>query len=243
MRRRGGSAAAPRGAGGWGERGRVGGDDAAPRRREGTLHVVEEEDDDIFADGELAVGEELEQHRADQGVIGRRHRDIRHGDQARAQIGQRRLPARRRLLRGQQEMQAALGGKIDEVKQRPLGRLLGTVDHHRPGSELGHRARRKRRGRAEKRSRAGLPDMGEMRFPAAGRTVQRQRGGRPIRPAVEPGDRRRIARGDEEVIGAEGRPMGELKGELGRHHAPARPADRKSGCRDSGRGQSASARR
>src|SRR5216683_4779206 len=48
------------------------GDDAA-RRRKGALHVVQQEDDDVLTDGELTVGKKLEQHRADQRIVGRQY--------------------------------------------------------------------------------------------------------------------------------------------------------------------------
>src|SRR5260221_1992527 len=68
------------------QRGAVERSDDAARRREGALHVVEQEDDDVLADGELTVGKQLEQYRPDQRIIGRQYGDVGQGEKSRAEV-------------------------------------------------------------------------------------------------------------------------------------------------------------
>ena len=52
--------------------------------------------DQALVDRELAVGEQLDQHRAQQRVVGRRQRDDRERLEPRAEIADRKGPSRRR---------------------------------------------------------------------------------------------------------------------------------------------------
>ena len=63
---------------------------------------VDEIVDQALVDGELAVGEQLDQHRAQQRVVGRRQRDHRQRAQPRGEVGSRDRPRRRRRARGEQ---------------------------------------------------------------------------------------------------------------------------------------------
>ena len=115
-----------------------------------------------------------------------------------------------------QQMAATLGEEIVEVQQRLRRGAVGIVDDRRRGiaeqrrHALGLELRRIDAGRV----RARREDMREMRLAAAGRAVERQRRRRPLRPAIEPGDRLGIARRDEEIGTAQRRAMTEIERQL-----------------------------
>ncbi len=205
---------------------------------------MEQVDDHLLADDELTVGEELEQQRADQRVIGCPYLDARHRQQPRAQIRQRRRPARRRKRRGQQNVTALVSGQVEQMEERTFRRPLGALDDDGTRFDEGGDGLDRQGIRcAQQGAGARLPDMGEMRLAATRRPVQQHRRSGPVGPAIEQGDGRLVARRDEEIIGAKGGPMCELKDELRCHRALSRLPDRRSGWRGTFAGQSASARR
>ncbi|MCH8155026.1 MAG: laccase domain-containing protein [Proteobacteria bacterium] len=108
-----------------GERGPVERRDQRPRRLERALHARAQKPHHLAADPELAVGEELDQDRLDEGVVrsGQAHRG--HRRQARAEVGQRASPARRRVAPGDQQVAAALAQQIVQVQDPTLAFGLG----------------------------------------------------------------------------------------------------------------------
>ncbi len=70
------------------------------------------------------------------------------------------------------------------------------------------------------------PDFQQMRLAAARRTVKRQPPQGPVGPAVDPGDRVRVAGGDQEILAAQRRPVGEIEGELAHPSSSSSAASR-----------------
>ena len=68
------------------------------------------------------------------------------------------------------------------------------------------------------RRHPAAPDLGEVGLAAPRGAVERQRRGRPIGPAVEPGHRLAIAVGDQEIVRPHRRTQREFERELGRRH-------------------------
>ncbi len=145
-------------------------------------------------------------HRAPERVLGRGAADRDGGAQARTQVAEPDRPGAGRPFGGQQEAQAALAAAIVEVQEPPLAGAVGVVDRD-PG-----------RARLDQRRQAGLveplpgereaarmlaPEMDEVGLAASRRSVQHQGSGRPVGPAVEPGNRRLVAWRDQEIGAAE----------------------------------------
>ena len=157
-----------------------------------------------LGDHELAVGEQLDQQRRQQGVVGRADRDRRRGAQARGEVRQADRPGRR---------PAGARSAADARPARAAGcRAAAAPPRRRPArpdrapQRAGSARRRAAGGSAaassQRAPRARRPDPREMALAAARRAVQDQRRRRPVGPAREPGERLLIARRRHEVLDA-----------------------------------------
>src|SRR5690242_13310415 len=194
------------------------------RRRCGGKRAIDVERQDLEhfgIDSELPVGELLQQHRLEQGLIRRADLNRRHRLQPRREVREGDLPPAGSASCRDQHIETLLARKVEEVKQRLLviGETIGILDHER--RPLTHRVdhpdiegRRLERSRARER----LEHAGEMSLAACRRARQELDAALPTWPGVDQPYRREVAVADEEVLGAERRAMGEVKGELGESH-------------------------
>ena len=121
--------------------------------------------------GDAAVAEQLDDQLADQRVVGLADLDMRGRGEARAQVGQRDLPQRRRRVGDDQQRPAPRLGLVPGVEERLLVMLLGIVEQ----------------------PAAGLADEDPAEQAAArlARTGEQGRHDRPERPALRDARRRR----------------------------------------------------
>ena len=150
----------------------------------------------------LAVGQQAGEQQPQQRVV--RRQDLHRGDGAQAggQVAQLDRPARRRCAGGEQHRQARLGGGVQQVQQRGfLGHRVGVVDGEAGGArQVGQRVEPGQRRAGEVlRAGRGDPAVQQVRLAAAGLPPQRQAPLRPVRDAIEPGQRRVIRRRTHEI--------------------------------------------
>ena len=143
--------------------------------------------------GDAAVAEQLQDQLAEQRVVGRADLDMRRGGEARAQVGQRDLPSRRRRVGDDQQRLAPRLGVVPGVEERLLVMLLGIVEQAAAGlaDEDPAEQAAARLARAGDQSRHDRPERpaGQM---IEGGAVARRRGGNP--PPCRPPARRTAAR-------------------------------------------------
>ena len=158
---------------------------------EGAVHAADEVADEAGRHRELAVGEELDQHRGEEVVV----RRLEAGDRRRAEpareVGERDRPARRRLAAADHQAAAAGGEVVAEVEERHLGGAVAGQPVHVLDGE--RRVRRqggeveRRRGRARiARPAPRRPDVREMGLARALRPGDGQPSARPAGPARRP---------------------------------------------------------
>src|SRR5664280_477795 len=94
--------------------------DCGARAREGSLDAVGEIVHQRLIHGELAVGGELDDQRAQQRVVGGGERDARQRAQARGEIEDRHRKSRKRRPRSDKDKSALLAREIDQMKERAL---------------------------------------------------------------------------------------------------------------------------
>ena len=187
--------------------------------RERSLHVPEQISDHFRRDAQLAVGEVLDEDRAEKRVVGQPDPDGEGRAQTRAEIvASRYSRISARLPSGDQK--AAPG-----LSRQELWRWRSARSQARSASSTATRCWRSATKRATvssssaapataTRRRPFAPEMDEMRLAATLRTMQHECPGRPIGPSVDPADRRGVAVRNQEVGAAQGCAAGQVEGEL-----------------------------
>jgi hypothetical protein len=159
----------------------------------------------------------LDQHGGEQGVVGQCNRCRGRRTQPRSQVGQRDHPGCRRHAPDDQQAGAGIGAAIVQVQQGTLRRALGVIDGDPGAGGV--------RGRVliaqfvagdQYRAAAAPPQLGEMALAAVRRAMQHEGVPRPVGPALDPAESRRVAVGNEKIGTAERRPMRQVERQLGR---------------------------
>ncbi len=218
-----------------GQRGAVQGLGQSVDRGKRAFAARQQEAHHVRRDPQLAVGQQLHQQGAQQGLVGRRHGDGIGAAQPRAQVGQLQRPARRRQARRQQQMTAALDHRGPKRKEpfveQPAIRGPGVecaveiLQQHRLGLAQ-QRARRcsgQGRGWQNQRSGPGLPDRRQVALARPFRAVDHQCRPRPSGPGLHEAQRRLVGIGGEEVLAPQPPQRRQADDELPSAHSCTRP--------------------
>jgi hypothetical protein len=175
--------------------------------------VPDEIADHALPDHQLPVTEQLDQHRAEERIVGRAERHRRGRAQPRREVRQRDPPGGDRPGRGQQQMPAPLLQVIVQVQEAEfVTEWLGRIEH--PGERV-VRLHRRQRARLERKGATALrPDARPLGFAGTLGAVQHQNRRRPVRPALQPGKRLPIAGRRQEVLDPRSRALAKLEGQL-----------------------------
>ena len=197
---------------------------------ERTIHPLQDEPDGELVDRQLAVGEQLDQHAAQEIVVRAADRCDIGRLEPRRKIGEPDLPTRRVGAAGDQHVAFGLARQVDEMEHRPLVEI-GTrciLDHQRIAIEKRRHPLDRQLMDADAVAVAvAAPDLCQVALAAAGRAGQHQHPVRPVGPAIDRRQRRVVGIGDQEVVAAARLDMRQIEGQLalqrviaagGRHH-------------------------
>ena len=173
--------------------------------------------DHLRRDAQLAVGEQLDENGAEQGIVGRAYPTV---------AAARRRERRSSIATGHEAAGCRVAIRmLPPASRQELWRWSRARSPARSASSTATRCRRSVTSRAtsaSSRTRPGYrdgrrplaPQVEEMRLAATRRAVQHQGSGRPIGPPVEPSNRRRIAVRHQKIGAAQRRAAGQAEGEL-----------------------------